>query len=106
MYVCVRVDFIPTISPFLYYILPPPPLPSGSGTSVIYNEDMFVKRATVLKKYVDEDRELQVQILYALQVVVTKLEHPPSKPSTNTFVIPDSERLQWAVCFVRISRRL
>ena len=51
---------------------------------------MFVKRATVLRKYVDEDRELQVQILYALQVVVTKLEHPPSKQ----------------LCFVRISRRL
>ena len=45
-----------------------------SLTSVIYND---VKRATVLKKYVDEDRELQVEILYALQVVITKLEHPP-----------------------------
>ncbi len=53
----------------------------GSGNSTIYNEAMFVKRATVLKKYVDEDRDLQVQILYALQVSITKLEHPPSEHS-------------------------
>ncbi len=67
VYVCVCVCVCVTV------------LIAGSGTSAIFNEDLFMKRATVLKKYADEKRELQLQILYALQVAITKLEHPPSE---------------------------
>ena len=58
---------------------PPPSLSLGSGSSAIYNSELFTTRAIILKKYVDEDTSLQVQVLYALQVAVTKLEHPPSE---------------------------
>ena len=33
----------------------------------------------VLKKYVDVNHDLQVEVLYALQISIAKLEHPPSK---------------------------
>ena len=33
----------------------------------------------MLKKYVNENYDLQVEVLYALQLAIAKLEHPPSK---------------------------
>ena len=32
----------------------------------------------VLKKYVNMNKDLQLEVLYALQIAVAKLEHPPS----------------------------
>jgi len=67
----------------------------GQGTTAIFNHDFFIKRAIVLKKYVDVDQELQLEILYGLQVAITNLDHPPSKshpythdPVTCTFHKP------------------
>ena len=51
----------------------------GSGTSAVFEDKRFKKRLMVLKKYVDESQDLQMEILYALQITVAKLEHPPSK---------------------------
>ena len=35
-----------------------------------------MKRALLIKKYVDSDRDLQLRVLYALQIAVAQLQHP------------------------------
>jgi len=50
---------------------------TGSGTSAVFEDECFKKRLMVLKKYVDENQDLQMEVLYALQITVAKLEHPP-----------------------------
>ena len=57
------------------------PCHSGSGTTAVLDNERFKKRLMVLKKYVDESQDLQMEVLYALQITVAKLEHPPSKRS-------------------------
>ena len=50
----------------------------GSGQSAIFQDERFNKRMIVLKKYVNMNKDLQLEVLYALQIAVAKLEHPPS----------------------------
>jgi len=52
---------------------------AGSGTSAVFEDERFKRCLMVLKKYVDENQDLQMEVLYALQITVAKLEHPPSK---------------------------
>ena len=59
--------------------LPRLSLPAGSGTTAVFNYGCFKRRLVVLKKYVDENQDLQVEVLYALQLAIANLEHPPSK---------------------------
>lgn len=49
------------------------------GSNARFEEDTFLKRAQLIKKYVGKDRELQLSVLYALQRAVTELQHPPGK---------------------------
>ena len=39
----------------------------GSGTSAVFEDERFKKRLMILKKYVDENQDLQMDVLYALQ---------------------------------------
>lgn len=59
--------------------LPPLTLPAGSGTTVVFDADCFKRRLVVLKKYVNENPDFQVEVLYALQISIAKLDHLPSK---------------------------
>ena len=51
----------------------------GSGASARIVEELFCKRVVLIKKYVGSDRDLQLRVLYALQVVLAKLQHPPGE---------------------------
>ena len=44
-----------------------------------FAEDTFRQRTVLLKKYVDENESLQVEVINAAQVAVANLKHPPSK---------------------------
>ena len=52
---------------------------TGEGKSCLFTEEIFKNRLLLLKRHVDENESLQLEILYASQVAVTKLKHPPSK---------------------------
>ena len=52
---------------------------TGEGASCIFTGEVFKNRLLLLKKHVDENESLQLEILHACQVAVTKLKHPPSK---------------------------
>ena len=52
---------------------------TGKGTLCVFTEKTFKNRLLLLKRYVDENESLQLEILYASQVAVTRLKHPPSK---------------------------
>ena len=45
----------------------------------IFTEEIFKNRLLLLKRHADENEALQLEILYASQVAVTKIKHPPSK---------------------------
>ena len=51
---------------------------SGDGDSCILSDDEFRHRLTVVKKCVDENEYLQVQVLNAVQISMEHLKHPPS----------------------------
>ena len=51
----------------------------GSGSSAQFKEESFSKRVLSIKKYVKMDKELQLRVLYALQIAVAKLQHPPGE---------------------------
>lgn len=50
---------------------------AGSGSNAHFREEDFSKRAVSINKYVVENKELQLRVLYALQISVAKLKHPP-----------------------------
>ena len=50
---------------------------AGSGQTTLFNASLFEKRMELLKIYSLEGQGLEV--LYALQVAVSHLSHPPSK---------------------------
>ena len=52
-----------------------PPL-TGSGDSVVYKSDLLVRRCPVLKHFVDHHSNLQIDIIYGLQVTLSKKQHP------------------------------
>ena len=53
----------------------------------------------VLKKYVNENYDLQVEVLCALQLAIAKLEHPPSKLcDTQTHAMHARTHVRHAVC--------
>lgn len=65
--------------------------------TVIFNEDLFNKRALVLTRYVQSpspSKELpseddpQLEVLNALQLAVAGLEHPPSEQSCAPVSFP------------------
>ena len=49
----------------------------GEGSSAIYNDDTFAKRLPLLKKWVDQEVELQEVVLDTIQIGVAILKHPP-----------------------------
>ena len=55
------------------------PIVSGEGSSAQFREESFKKRAISIKKYVDENKDLQLRVLYALQIAVAHLQHPPGE---------------------------
>ena len=56
----------------------------GSGNTTSFQSEEFKRRsAVVLKKYVDSKQNLQLEILYAFQITVAKLNHPPRKLETK-----------------------
>ena len=58
----------------------------GSGNTTLFQSEEFKRRsAVVLKKYVDSKQNLQLEILYAFQITVAKLNHPPRKLETKRF---------------------
>ena len=59
----------------------------GSGTSAHFEDELFSKRALLLKKYVKDDRKLQLRVLYALQIAVAQLQHPTGEPITIIIII-------------------
>merc|ERR1719204_1769676 len=44
--------------------------------------DLLIKRKTILLKYIDRSKELELESLYALQQLVEELEHPRALPRT------------------------
>ena len=52
---------------------------SGEGTQCRVDEEKVKKRLVLLLKYLDHKETLELQALYALQTLVHRLEHPPSK---------------------------
>jgi hypothetical protein len=50
---------------------------AGRGKSAKFSSDDFGRRLIVLKKYADTSKDLHLEILYAFQSGVHKLEHPP-----------------------------
>ncbi|XP_011407685.1 PREDICTED: eukaryotic translation initiation factor 4 gamma 3-like [Amphimedon queenslandica] len=74
---------------------------TGEGQSTIYNDDMFAKRLPLLKKWVDQEEELQVVVLDAIQLEVNRLRHPPGllhKIFSSLYsieVISESAFLNW-----------
>ena len=59
----------------------------GSGTRALFWEENFASRALSIKKYVDEDKDLQLGVLYALQIAVAKLQHPPGELDTGVTTV-------------------
>ena len=51
----------------------------GEGSSAIYNDDTFAKRLPLLKKWVDQEVELQEVVLDAIQIGVAILKQPPCR---------------------------
>jgi len=51
----------------------------GEGTQCRVDEEKVKKRLVLLLKYLDHKETLELQALYALQTLVHRLEHPPSK---------------------------
>ncbi|XP_013390980.1 eukaryotic translation initiation factor 4 gamma 1 isoform X3 [Lingula anatina] len=49
----------------------------GTGSHATVNESEIAKRALLLTKYLDNEAELELQALFALQALVHSLEHPP-----------------------------
>ena len=49
----------------------------GSGSEAIFTSNLFEKRMELVKLYLKSD-EQGLEVLYALQVAVAKLSHPPS----------------------------
>lgn len=45
----------------------------------ILNDNALSSRATILKRILDANVEREIQALYALQALITRLEHPNSK---------------------------
>ena len=56
--------------------------PVGAGDSAIFSEDLFRKRCPVLKKYVEGNPELQLQVIYGIQVTLAQKQHPKGMPVT------------------------
>ena len=51
-------------------------LTTGSGDSAIYDSELFERRCPVLKHFVDNDDCLQEEIIYGLQVTLSRKKHP------------------------------
>ena len=76
---------------------------TGEGTECIFTEEIFKNRLLLLKRCVDEDESLQLEILYASQVAVTKLKHPPSKGKKKTrYVATPVGILSVFLCFCSV----
>eukprot|EP00731_Ephydatia_muelleri_P015324 Em0008g1044a len=50
---------------------------TGKGSNAHYAEEMFHRRLVILRKYVNSDENLELEVLLALQAAVAKLDHPP-----------------------------
>ncbi len=46
------------------------------GQNAQFREEDFKKRLIVVKKYSDVSEDLQLEILYALQLAIARLRHP------------------------------
>lgn len=58
----------------------------GDSSSSRVDTAIIQKRLPVLHKYLNSDTERQLQALYALQILIVKLDQPPSEyyPFPNT----------------------
>ena len=52
---------------------------AGKGSNAHYAEEMFHQRLVILRKYVNSDENLELEVLLALEMAVAKLDHPPSE---------------------------
>ena len=71
---------------------------SGDGDSCILSDDEFRHRLTVVKKCVDENEYLQVQVLNAVKISMEHLKHPPSKQHFPSCII--QKVVSWEYCDV------
>ncbi len=53
------------------------------GRNAQFREEDFKKRLIVVKKYSDVSEDLQLEILYALQLAIARLSHPQGTPRTH-----------------------
>ena len=51
-------------------------IPTGSGDSAIYDSELFKRRCPLLKHFVDNDDCLQEEVIYGLQVTLSRKHHP------------------------------
>ena len=50
---------------------------TGHGKSAKFSSDDFKRRSIVLKKYADNSKDLHMETLYAFQLGMHQLDHPP-----------------------------
>lgn len=73
----------------------------GEGSNIRVDPKEVSKRHDLLQKYLDHQAESELQALYALQALVTKLEHPPGvlRQMFDTLydedIISEDAFLQW-----------
>ncbi len=83
----------PSLSSLTLVESQPDSLLIGSGQCARFTAEPFNKRLIVVRKYVDESEELQLQILYALQLATAKLRHPK-----GTFAYSSKRTHQHSTC--------
>ena len=53
---------------------------AGKGSNAHYTEEMFHQRLVILRKCVNSDENLELEVLLALEMAVAKLDDPPIEP--------------------------
>ena len=70
----------------------------GEGDSAIFNEEQFQKRCAVLKRCVGGNPELQLQVIYGIQVTLAQKQHPKGMQC----VCMCGYISQWSSCFEKM----
>ena len=66
--------FIYLLFYFIYFSLP---FPREEGGQCKCNFDRLKNRKNLLQKYIDENADLELQALYAVQALFVELDYPP-----------------------------
>ena len=67
----------------------------GSGANAQFEDELFCKRAFLIKKYVGNDRDLQLRVLYTLQIAVAQLQHPTGEQCINIIMLNSNIITVW-----------